>query len=104
MVSKLCFMTRNSFDSIFVSAFISLTMTTIYNNYYYIVNAIVGVMNVITSAMIGGIGNSIAAESKRRIITILPCSILYTCGFQVGQRLLFFLFIKILWFCGLVKN
>lgn len=39
-------------------------MTTIYNNYYYIVNAIVGVMNVITSAMIGGIGNSIAAESK----------------------------------------
>lgn len=66
MVSKLCFMTRNSFDSIFVSAFISLTMTTIYNNYYYIVNAIVGVMNVITSAMIGGIGNSIAAESKKK--------------------------------------
>lgn len=27
MVSKICFMTRNSFDSIFVSAFISLTMT-----------------------------------------------------------------------------
>lgn len=52
--------------SIFVSAFISLTMTTIYNNYYYIVNAIVGVMNVITSAMIGGIGNSIAAESKKK--------------------------------------
>ena len=59
-------MTRNSFDSIFVSAFISLTMTTVYNNYYYIVNAIVGVMNVITSAMIGGIGNSIAAESKKK--------------------------------------
>ena len=66
MVSKICFMTRNSFDSIFVSAFISLTMTTVYNNYYYIVNAIVGVMNVITSAMIGGIGNSIAAESKKK--------------------------------------
>lgn len=66
MVSRLCFMTRNSFDSIFVSAFISLTMTTIYNNYYFIVNAIVGVMNVITSAMIGGIGNSIAAESKKK--------------------------------------
>lgn len=64
MVSKICFMTRNSFDSIFVSAFISLTMTTIYNNYYYVVNAIVGLMNVITSAMIAGIGNSIAAETE----------------------------------------
>lgn len=66
MVSKICFMTRNSFDSIFVSAFISLTMTTIYNNYYYIINAIAGIMNVITNAMLSGIGNSIAAETKEK--------------------------------------
>lgn len=34
MVSRICQMTRNSFDSIFVSAFIGLTMTTIYNKLY----------------------------------------------------------------------
>lgn len=42
------------------------TVYKYYPDYYYIVNAIVGVMNVITSAMIGGIGNSIAAESKKK--------------------------------------
>ena len=46
VVSRICQMTRNSFDSIFVSAFIGLTMTTIYNNYYYVVNSVVGVMNI----------------------------------------------------------
>ena len=66
MVSRICQMTRNSFDSIFVSAFISLTMTTIYNNYYYVVNAVVGVMNVITSAMLAGIGNSMTTETQEK--------------------------------------
>lgn len=66
MVSRICQMTRNSFDSIFVSAFISLTMTTIYNNYYYVVNAVVGLMNVITSAMLAGIGNSMATETQKK--------------------------------------
>lgn len=66
MVSRICQMTRNSFDSIFVSAFISLTMTTIYNNYYYVVNAVVGLMNVITAAMLAGIGNSLTTESQHK--------------------------------------
>lgn len=66
MVSRICQMTRNSFDSIFVSAFIGLTMTTIYNNYYYVVNSVVGVMNVITSAMLAGIGNSLASETQEK--------------------------------------
>lgn len=66
MVSRVCQMTQNSFDSIFVSAFIGLTMTTIYNNYYYVVNALVGIMNVITAAMLAGIGNSIASETQEK--------------------------------------
>ena len=66
MVNKICQMTRNSLDSIFVSAFIGLTMTTIYNNYYYILNAVVGFTTIFTNAMTAGIGNSIAIESPQK--------------------------------------
>lgn len=66
VIGRICQMTQNSFDSIFISAFIGLTMTTIYNNYYFVVNGLVGIMNVITVSMLAGIGNSIAAESKEK--------------------------------------
>lgn len=69
MVNKICQMTRNSLDSIFVSAFIGLTMTTIYNNYYYVLNAVVGFTTIFTNAMTAGIGNSIAIESSEKNYT-----------------------------------
>lgn len=62
MINKICQMTRNSFDSLFVSAFIGLTMTTIYNNYYYILNAAVGFTTIFTNAITAGIGNSVATD------------------------------------------
>ena len=40
MVSRICRVSRNSFDSIFISAFLGLTITAMYNNYYYVTNAI----------------------------------------------------------------
>ena len=36
MINKLCQVSRNSFDSIFVSAFLGLKITAMYSNYYYI--------------------------------------------------------------------
>lgn len=66
MVNKICQMTRNSFDSIFVSAFLGLTMTTIYNNYYYVLNAVVGVTTVFTNAITAGIGNSIVVDTREK--------------------------------------
>lgn len=66
VVNKMCQISRNSFDSIFVSAFISLTMTTMYNNYYFVLNAVVGIMNVFTNAMLAGIGNSITTETVEK--------------------------------------
>lgn len=64
MINKICQMTRNSFDSIFVSAFLGLTMTTIYNNYYYVLNAVVGFSTIFTNAITAGVGNSIVTEHK----------------------------------------
>ena len=63
MVQKVCATTRNSLDSIFISAFIGLNAVAIYNNYYTILNAIVGVMSIFSSAITAGIGNSIVTET-----------------------------------------
>ena len=66
MLQKLCYVSRNAFDSIFISAFLGLTEIAIYNNYYYIMNAITGFMGIATSAVLAGVGNSVATETKEK--------------------------------------
>lgn len=56
----------NSTDNIVISVFLGLSSVAIYNNYYYIFNAISGLISIIYSAMIAGIGNSIAIETKEK--------------------------------------
>lgn len=63
MLSKLSDTSRNSFDSIVLSTMFGLTTVAIYNNYYYIYNALYGIMLTITQAMQASVGNSIAAEN-----------------------------------------
>lgn len=63
MIQKICITTRNSLDSIFISAFLGLNIVAMYSNYYSIMSAIIGVMGIITSAMVAGIGNSIVTET-----------------------------------------
>lgn len=66
MITRICQMTRTSCDSIFISVFVGLTMTTIYGNYNMIVTTLVGVMNILTNAMLAGVGNSIVSESEEK--------------------------------------
>ena len=66
MVTKICAVTRNSFDSIFISAFFGLTVTAIYGNYYYIMSAIVGILTVISNGILAGVGNSIVTDSTKK--------------------------------------
>lgn len=63
VIYKICGMTRNSLDSIYISAFLGLHMVAVYNNYYLIMNSIMIFLGVITSSMLSGIGNSVATES-----------------------------------------
>jgi O-antigen/teichoic acid export membrane protein len=63
MISTVTRMSRNSFDSICISAFIGLTMTAMYNNYYYIINAVTSMITVFSSSLKGGIGNHVALKS-----------------------------------------
>lgn len=66
MVNKLCLTTRNTFDSVFISAFMGLTVSAIYGNYYYIMNAVIGLISVVSSAMLAGVGNSIQTETVEK--------------------------------------
>lgn len=62
-VQRICAVTRNSLDSICISAFLGLTLTAIYNNYYLILNGVSVFVGVIHSAFSGGVGNHVVTKS-----------------------------------------
>ena len=66
LVNKLCQTSRNAFDSIVVSAFFGLKLTAMYNNYFYIMNAIAMLMGIIMSSILAGVGNSIVTETQQK--------------------------------------
>ena len=66
MAIRISSVSRNAFDSIIVSSFLGLASVAIYNNYYYVINALASMMHVLTSAIAAGIGNSIAADSREK--------------------------------------
>lgn len=96
----------NSADTLVISAFLGLTMLAIYQNYFYILTAITGILAVAFQACTAGIGNSLIVETKDKnfndlkkftlfvswIATICSCCLL--CLFQpfmklwVGSKLL----------------
>ena len=66
MISKVCQVSRNAFDSIFISAFLGLTITAMYNNYYYIINAITGFLGIISTSLMAGVGNNVASHDAKK--------------------------------------
>ena len=62
-VQQACGVTRNSLDSICISAFLGLTLTAVYNNYFTVITGITGFVTLITSAFMGGVGNHVATKS-----------------------------------------
>lgn len=66
MIQRICSTTRNSLDSIFISAFLGLNWVTLYTNYYTIISAFFGVMSIFSSSITAGIGNSIVLETKKK--------------------------------------
>lgn len=66
MLYKICGTSRNSFDSIFISAFQGLTVTAMYSNYYYVICALTSIAGVLTNAMLAGVGNSMELESVEK--------------------------------------
>ena len=77
-IQKLCATSRNTFASIFISAFISLSIVGIYNNYYLVFAALTGIMGLVPAAMTGGIGNEVQVESvEENYRTLQKFNLLY---------------------------
>lgn len=66
MIYKICGTTRNSFDSIFVSMFLGLTSTAMYSNYFYVINAVSGIMGTVSTSLTAGIGNMMKLDSVEK--------------------------------------
>ena len=62
--SKLGGVIVNSTDTLVISAFIGLEVLAIYQNYFYIVNAIMGFIAILNNSVLAGIGNSMIVRSK----------------------------------------
>jgi len=62
-IQQACYVTRNSLDSICISAFLGLTLTAIYNNYYTILNGLISSIGIFTVAFTGGVGIHVASRS-----------------------------------------
>lgn len=64
--SKIGAIIYDSADTIVISAFLGLNILAVYQNYFYILNAITGLITVVFSACTAGIGNSIVVETKEK--------------------------------------
>ncbi|WP_423218426.1 lipopolysaccharide biosynthesis protein [Streptococcus equinus] len=53
----------NSADTIVISAFLGLTMLAMYQNYYFIMNAVISVLAIVFASCLAGVGNSMVTES-----------------------------------------
>lgn len=89
----------SSADTIVISAFLGLAANAFYNNYYYVLTAVTGIMNVVFVSCTAGIGNSILMETEEKNYTDLKklsfiimwlagmCSAVMLCLYQPFMRL-----------------
>ena len=76
----------NSADTVVISAFLGLTVLSIYQNYFFILTSIIGFITIIFNSCIAGIGNSLVTESEEknyRDLNILTFIIMWITGFCV---------------------
>ncbi|MBD5336430.1 MAG: hypothetical protein HDR95_03845 [Bacteroides sp.] len=93
-IQKICMVSRNGVANIFISAFISLEIVGIYNNYYMIFGALTGILSLIPLSMTAGIGNFVQTSSveenhkameKFNMLYMLISTICAVCLFSLYQ-------------------
>lgn len=84
----------NSADTIIISAFLGLTTLAIYQNYFFLITSITGIISIIYNSCTAGIGNSLIVETldknyldfKKMTLLIFWivgfCTICFLCLFQ----------------------
>lgn len=108
MISKICETSRNSFDSIFISAFLGLVETASYNNYYYIMSSVSAITIMLINSMAAGIGNNIALyEADKNFDEMMKIDFVYmwiATWFTVCLACLYQPFIKLVWGSGVLLS
>ena len=66
LINKLTNVSRNSIDSLCISAFLGLAVTGMYNNYFFVMSGVVAFSAVICRSMMPSVGNSIALETRSK--------------------------------------
>lgn len=56
----------NSADTLVISSVLGLTVLAVYQNYYYIVTALLSLVSILMASCLSGIGNSIITETKQK--------------------------------------
>lgn len=91
---KIGWVILTSVDNIVISAFLGLAILAEYNNYYCIVNALLGIISVIVSSIKASVGDSLVQNSKEKNMKNLRvfnfaflwiigwCSVCLLCLFQ----------------------
>ncbi|MBR1771978.1 MAG: lipopolysaccharide biosynthesis protein [Lachnospiraceae bacterium] len=64
--TKLNSIVVHSADMMVVSAFLGLTATAVYSNYYYVINAVYAFLQLFFSSLTAGVGNSLITETKEK--------------------------------------
>lgn len=64
--SKIGAVIVNSSDTLVISAFLGLSMLSIYQNYFFILNSIILIISIIFNSCMAGVGNSIIVETKEK--------------------------------------
>lgn len=85
LVYKVCGVTRNSLDNIFISIFLGITPVGIYTNYYYVMSSVRGFVDIITQSLSASIGNSVAIESVEKNyqdLNIFTFLLAWICGWM----------------------
>lgn len=63
---KLGSVVLNSSDTIVISAFLGLTVLAVYQNYFFILTAVVSVVDILMNSITAGLGNSFITETKEK--------------------------------------
>lgn len=58
-----------SADSVVISSFLGLTVLAVYQNYYFILTAVIGIFGIIFESCVAGVGNSLVVENEEKNYT-----------------------------------
>lgn len=78
--AKIGYVTVNFADSVVISAFLGLKALAVYQNYYFIMTAVMGLMTIIFNSCTAGIGNSLVTETKEKNFSDLQKLTKIICG------------------------